>query len=143
MESVIFFESVADDPSIFAEKIDILLSWAVTPLQFGDHRPYAAATLIGLWRNKCEERAMRREFTSPNQFLQDQLFDWLDESDIAGEDGNLRNVAGLFGKLVKDNLFDYAKYVQRLVARGEPGLSYTEACHHPLALLDLQVLIKM
>lgn len=136
MKSVQFFDSVADDPSIFTEKINTLLSWAVTPLQFGDHRPYAAATLIGLWRNKCEERAMRREFTSPNEFLQDQLFDWLDESEIAGEECNLRNVAELFGKLVKDSLFDYAKYVQRLVARGEPGLSYTEV-NHPLLLIDL------
>lgn len=136
MESVQFFDSVADDPSIFTEKINTLLSWAVTPLQFGDHRPYAAATLIGLWRNKCEERAMRREFTSPNEFLHDQLFDWLDESEIAGEECNLRNVAELFGKLVKDSLFDYAKYLQRLVARGEPGLSYIEVSH-PLPLLDL------
>lgn len=128
MESVIFFDSVADDPSIFTEKLNTLLSWAVTPLQFGDHRPYAATTLIRMWRDKCEERAMRREFASPNEFLQDQLFDWLDESDIAGEDGNLTSVAVLFGKLVKDHLFDYPKYVQRLIARGEPGLSCTEVC---------------
>jgi mediator of RNA polymerase II transcription subunit 12 len=69
---------------------------------------------------------MRRDFTSPDDFLQDLLFDWLDESELAGEEANLANVVSLFGKLVRDGLFQYAKYVQRLVARGEPGLSYTQ-----------------
>jgi len=138
METIPFFECVSDDPSAFTEKIDTLLTWSITPLQFGDHRPYAAATLIRLWRDKCEERAMRREFTSPREFLQDQLFDWLDESEVGGEDSNLRSVAGLFGKFVRDGLFDYAKYVQRLVARGEPGLSYTEV---RFLLLDFKVFI--
>jgi mediator of RNA polymerase II transcription subunit 12 len=71
---------------------------------------------------------MRRDITSPDDFLQDLLFDWLDESELAGEEANLSSVASLFGKLVRDGLFQYAKYVQRLVARGEPGLSYTQVC---------------
>jgi mediator of RNA polymerase II transcription subunit 12, fungi type len=69
---------------------------------------------------------MRRDFTSPDDFLQDRLFDWLDENELAGEEANLSSVVGLFGKLVRDSLFEYAKYIQRLVARGELGLSYTQ-----------------
>jgi len=128
MDTVPFFDNRSDDPSVFTEKIDTLLTWSLTPLQFGDHRPCAAVTLLRLWRNRCEDRAVRRDRTSPDDFLQDQLFDWLDESLVAGEEANLRGVAALFGKLVKDGLFDYAKYVQRLVARGGPGLSYTQVC---------------
>lgn len=128
MDSVSFFTGVSDDSSAFSEKLDTLLTWSITPLQFGDHRPYAAATLLRIWRNKSEERAVRRDITSPDEILQDQLFDWLDESIAAGEEENLGNIARLFGKLVKDELFEYARYVQRLVARGEPGLSYTEVC---------------
>lgn len=126
MDAISFFDGVSDDLSLFAEKINTLLTWAISPLQFGDHRPYAAATLLRLWRHRCGERAMRRDFTSPDDFLQDRLFDWLDENELAGEEANLSSVAGLFGKLVRDSLFEYAKYVQRLVARGERGLSYTQ-----------------
>jgi mediator of RNA polymerase II transcription subunit 12 len=126
MDSVPFFDGVSENPSVFAENINTLLTWSITPLQFGDHRPYTAATLLRLWRHRRGERAMRRDFTSPDDFLQDQLFDWLDENELAGEETNLSSVVGLFGKLVRDSLFDYAKYVQRLVARGEPGLSYTQ-----------------
>src|ERR1700691_5830327 len=126
METIPFFDGVSDDPSLFAKKINTLLTWSLTPLQYGDHRVYAAVTLLRLWRNKCEDRAMRRDFTSPDDFLQDQLFDWLDESDVAGDDANLSSVVRLFGKLGKDGLFEYAKYVQRLIARGGPGLSDTQ-----------------
>jgi mediator of RNA polymerase II transcription subunit 12, fungi type len=127
MDKIPFFDG-GSDPSVFAEKINTLLTWSITTLQFGDHRPYAAATLLRIWRNRCGERAMRRDFTSPDDFLQDQLFDWLDGSELAGEEVNLSRVVGLFGKFVRDGLFQYAKYVQRLVARGEPGLSCTQVC---------------
>jgi len=132
LNTIPFFDGSSDQPSLFTEKLDTLLTWSITPLQFGDHRPYAAATLLRLWRKRCGERAMRRDFTSPDDFLQDQLFDWLDESEPAAEEANLSSVAGLYGKLVRDGLFQYAKYVQRLVARGEPGLSYTQVCRSML-----------
>lgn len=126
MTAVSFFDGVSDCSLAFTEKLGTLLTWSITPLQFGDHRIYAAATLLRLWRDRFGERAIRRDTSSPDDFIQDQLFDWLDGNDVAGDDVNLSNVACLFGKLVKDGLFQYAPYVQRLVARGEPGLSFTE-----------------
>lgn len=118
-----FFQGTDENPANFTEKLDMLLTWGVTPLQFGDHRPYAAVTLIRGWRNRASDRATRRECTPPDELLQDNLFDWLDVSETAGQSTNLRSVALLFGELVKFELFSYASYIQRLIARGEPGLS--------------------
>ncbi|KAJ7124966.1 hypothetical protein C8R44DRAFT_127826 [Mycena epipterygia] len=127
MASVTFFSTDhLDDCMVFIDKLQMLLTWSVTPLQFGDHRPFAAVTLIRNWRLKVGDRATRRDFAGPDEFLQDQLFDWLDGSDIAGDPQNLRAVAILFGKLIREDLFSYAGYIQRLVARGESGLSYSE-----------------
>ncbi len=126
----------------------MLLTWSVTPLQYGDHRPFAAVTLIRLWRDRARERATRRDIETPSDFLQDQLFDWLDTSEVAGETGNLRDVALLYGKLVKQQLFSYTKYIQRLIARGEPGLSFTEVpiastcCDFILSLLSTDSRVK-
>ena len=114
------------DDGVFSRKLDLLLTWSVTPLQFGDHRPYAAATLLRFWRSRAEERATRRDRESPDDFLHDLLFDWLDSNEVAADAANLPRVAMLYGQLVKRDLFSYAKYVQRLIARGEPGLSDTE-----------------
>lgn len=118
----------------------MLLTWCVTPLQYGEHRPFAAVTLIRNWRDHAGERATRRDFTPPDEFLQDQLFEWLDSSEVAGEPENIRSVSLLFGKLVKHGIFSYASYIQRLIARGEPGLSYAEvrACS-PFKLLIADV----
>lgn len=126
MTAVPFFQNGPDNTPVFKEKLDMLLTWSVTPLQYGDHRPFAAVTLVRLWRDRARERATRRDIETPSDFLQDQLFDWLDSSEVAGETNNLRDVALLYGKLVKQELFSYTKYIQRLIARGEPGLSFTE-----------------
>lgn len=104
----------------------MLLTWSVTRLQHGDHRPFAAATLIRNWRDRAGDRATRRDFTPPDAFLQDQLFDWLDSSEMASKPGSLQAVALLFENLLKFELFSYANYIQRLVARGEQGLSFSE-----------------
>ncbi|KAF8995454.1 hypothetical protein BDQ17DRAFT_1430355 [Cyathus striatus] len=127
MQKVQFFGSEFDDTPKFKDKLDMLLTWSVTPLQYGDHRPFAAATLIRIWRDRACERATRRDFKTPTEFLQDQLFDWLDSSEIAEEPSNIRAVALLYGKLVKHELFSYANYIQRLIARAETGLSFNEA----------------
>lgn len=116
----------ADDGSRLAEKLHVLLTWSVTRLQHGDHRPFAAATLIRNWRDRAGDRATRRDFTPPDAFLQDQLFDWLDSSEMASKPCSLQAVALLFENLLKFELFSYANYIQRLVARGEQGLSFSE-----------------
>jgi mediator of RNA polymerase II transcription subunit 12, fungi type len=131
-----FFLDIADDPSRFAEKLHVLLSWSVTPLQYGDHRSFAAATLIRNWRDRACDRATRRHLKPPDGFLQDQLFDWLDSSKIASEPDCIRAVALLFGSLLKYELFSYASYIQRLVARGEQGLSFIEVRSNQL-IVDL------
>ncbi|KAG1745538.1 uncharacterized protein EDB91DRAFT_1236376 [Suillus paluster] len=115
MSSISFFSSQIPDytsSSNFVDKLDTLLTWAVTPLQYGSHRPYAAVTLLQAYH----ERNARRELSSAT--LHDHLFDWLDSKPVAREAGNLRAIAG--------GLFDYAAYVQRLVARGEQGLCFNE-----------------
>ncbi|KAG6829453.1 hypothetical protein H0H92_004513 [Tricholoma furcatifolium] len=126
LSTVQLFSCPPDDDARFTEKLDMLLTWSVTPLQFGDHRPFAAVTLIRNWRMDAAARATRRHSRPPDEFLQDRLFDWLDTSDVAIDSDNIQNVSLLFGKLVKSELFSYANYIQRLIARGEVGLSYTQ-----------------
>ena len=134
MSSISFFCSQVPDgtsSSSFVDKLDTLLTWAVTPLQYGSHRPYAAVTILRAYR----ERSARRELSSA--ILHDHLFDWLDTNAVAREVGNLRAVAILFGKLVMVGLFDYATYVRRLIARGEEGLSYNEVYCVPRSICSL------
>ena len=126
VSSVVFFEDRLGPHPSFARKLDILLTWSVTSLQYGDHRPYAAACILEEWRRKACARAIRHEAESPDQFIQDQVFDWLDGSDDAADPGNLPAVALLLGQLVKQGLFSYQQYVQRLIARGECGLSFSQ-----------------
>ncbi|KZT00461.1 uncharacterized protein LAESUDRAFT_666096 [Laetiporus sulphureus 93-53] len=126
MDSIVFFDNLPDSQSSFTRKLDILLTWSVTPLQYGDHRPYAAGCLLGAWREKAGERAIRHEAASPDEYLQDQLFDWLDCSADADNSDNIPAVTLLFGQLVKRGLFSYQQYMQRLIARGEPGISYNQ-----------------
>lgn len=95
-------------------------------MQYGDHRPYAAMTLLRAWRDRAEERASRRDFTSPNEVIQDELFDWLDDNEYAGEERNLPAISLLFGELIEKGLFSYDQYIQRIIARGETGLSFNE-----------------
>src|SRR5271168_765747 len=98
MAAIGYFSDDMNDCGVFKEKIDLLLTWSVTPWQYGDHRPFAAATLIRTWRDKACDRASRRNVATPSEFLQDQLFDWLDTSEVAGEARNIRDVALLYGK---------------------------------------------
>ena len=126
MEVCTFFNNTLEPSPELARKVDILLTWSVTPLQYGDHRPYAASSLLKLWRDRAEDRAARRDRESPAEELQDYLFDWLDTSEVAGEESNLADVALLFDQLVKHGLFDYGQYIQRLIARGEQGLSFAD-----------------
>ncbi|KIY53080.1 hypothetical protein FISHEDRAFT_69221 [Fistulina hepatica ATCC 64428] len=110
----------------FTAQLNMLLTWSVSPVQYGDHRPFAAATLIRHWRSRTAERATRHNSPCPDGFLQDRLFDWLDDSDIAGDTTNLSIVALLYGKLIQFGLFSYSKYIQRLIARGEEGLAVNQ-----------------
>ncbi|KAI5116750.1 hypothetical protein M0805_001608 [Coniferiporia weirii] len=115
-----------NDAASFTHKLSLLLSWSVCCLQYGDHRPHAAVTLLSHWRNKTEERASRRDFASPDEVIQDELFDWLDTNDNASDERNLPMVSFLYGELIQRGLFSYDQYIQRIIARGETGLSFNE-----------------
>jgi Eukaryotic Mediator 12 subunit domain len=111
------------------ERIGLLLVWSVTPLQYGEHRRYAVTSLLRQWKDKRDERALRRDSVldpdGNDDFLQDYLFDWLDSSDVARDPQNLSAIALLYHELIRHNLFSYTKYTQRLIARGDVGLSTT------------------
>ncbi|KAH8993017.1 hypothetical protein EDB92DRAFT_1944966 [Lactarius akahatsu] len=123
LETFAFFDGGIENEQLFAAKLDRLLTWSVTPLQFGDHRPYVAATILRRARAQWGARAARRDSAAPDGKLQDLLFDWLDRDATCND---VPSVALLFGELVRSELFSYASYVQRLIARGEPGLLYSE-----------------
>lgn len=116
MNTISFF---TDDLEDTKRKLDLLLTWCVTPLQFGDHRAFAAVTLLTKWRQRASNRTIRR----PDQFLQDELFKWLDRSEVAADPKVISTVSMVFGKLVDKQLFSYDHYIQRLIARCEPGLA--------------------
>ncbi len=108
--------------SSFESKLNILLTWSVSSTQFGDHRPFAVACILRIWRDDAKLRAIRRRTTRPEAGLQEQLFHWLDTSDAASHPSNLDNISLLFGELCRKGLFSYGWFIQRLVARGEAGL---------------------
>jgi mediator of RNA polymerase II transcription subunit 12, fungi type len=123
LETFTFFDGGIESEQLFAAKLDRLLTWSVTPLQFGDHRPFVAATILRRARVQWGARAARRNSAAPDGKLQDLLFEWLDRNETCND---VASVALLFGELVRSELFSYASYVQRLIARGEPGLLYSE-----------------
>lgn len=124
--SVIYFDPEFEESPAFPRKLDVLLTWSVTPLQYGDHRTYAASSLLSCWRDRAKERSIRRDRASPNDFVQDHLFDWLDSNDVVAQPESLQAVASLFTQLIRRELFSYEHYIQRLIARGEMGLCATE-----------------
>lgn len=123
LETFTFFDGGIEYVQLFATKLDRLLTWSVTPLQFGDHRPYVAATVLRRARAQWGARAARRNSAAPDGKLQDLLFEWLDRD---GSSNDVASVALLFGELVRSELFSYASYVQRLIARCESGLLCSE-----------------
>ncbi|PFH52051.1 hypothetical protein AMATHDRAFT_57831 [Amanita thiersii Skay4041] len=126
LNTISFLQCLTEDMAHFAAKIDIVFTWSISSHQYGDHRPFAAVTLIKLWREKFCERASRRDLLSPDHSLQDILFDWLDTCEAAGEKHNTKSVVMLYSLLIDHGLFHFPAYIQRLIARGESGLSFTE-----------------
>jgi mediator of RNA polymerase II transcription subunit 12, fungi type len=115
-----------EDTDAFMNKLDMLLTWSITHHHYGDHRPYAVATLLSQWVDNSEDRALRRGLPPPDEMLQDRLFDWLDTSNAITDAANLVAMTVMFGELIGCSIFSYAKYIQRLIARGEKGLRADE-----------------
>lgn len=127
-------------PSSFETKLNILLTWSVAKSQYGDHRPYAAATLVSLWKDEAKLRAIRRKAPKPDAALQEQLFNWLSSSDIAKDHrSNATGLALLFGELMRRNLFSYGWFIRRLMARGEISANGAKDSHLTAILATLPV----
>lgn len=118
---------------LFWDRVHVLLDWSVTPLQYGDHRIYAVASILRDCKEKLDEQLALRDPSCPrgDVLFQMRLFEWLDTSKIVGELENRRTVAPLLGQLIRLGLFSYTVYVQRLIARGDVGLG-----PQPVGLLD-------
>lgn len=132
--------SSSPPPSSFETKLNILLTWSVAKSQYGDHRPYAAATLVVLWRDEAKLRAIRRKAPKPDAALQEHLFNWLNSSDIAKDHkSNATGIALLFGELMRRNLFSYGWFIRRLMARGEIAANGAKKSHLTAILTTLPV----
>ena len=109
---------------LFWDRVYVLLDWSVTPLQYGDHRIYAVASILRDCKEKLDEQLVLRDpsCSRGDVLFHMRLFEWLDTSKIVGEPENRRTVAPLLGQLIKLDLFSYTQYVQRLIARGDVGL---------------------
>ncbi|KAH9993507.1 hypothetical protein BJV74DRAFT_833136 [Russula compacta] len=111
LETFTFFDGGIESVQLFAAKLDRLLTWSVTPSNL--------ETIVPQWGL----RAARRNSAAPDGKLQDLLFEWLNRDETCNE---VASVALLFGELVRSELFSYASYIQRLIARCEPGLLCSE-----------------
>ncbi|CAE6538597.1 unnamed protein product [Rhizoctonia solani] len=139
LSSVCYFQPDGSDD----QKLSVLLTWAVTPSQYGSHRPFLACSLL----------ARRSEGTR----WQEGIWRWLDESEEARAVGTWENereenvpssagiddgskvvwqsrdaVALLVGELIEKGLFSYGWYMQKLIARGitDPKLVKATSPHH-------------
>jgi mediator of RNA polymerase II transcription subunit 12, fungi type len=123
LADAVFSDEDGDETS-FADRVHIVLSWAVTTCQYGSHRPYIAVVLLKHWMSEASKQHTWSRSPTPQSILQDVLFDWLDKSPHAALEDNAFSVANLFGKLIPEGLFSYSTYLQRLLIRDEPGLSF-------------------
>lgn len=130
LSGVSYFQSDGSDD----QKLSVLLTWAVTPSQYGAHRPFLACSLL----------ARRSDGTK----WQEGIWRWLDDSDevravgawgseneggipsSAGIEDGAKNtwhsrdaVALLVGELIEKGLLSYGWYMQKLIARGITDLS--------------------
>ncbi|KAG8882040.1 RNA polymerase II mediator complex subunit [Tulasnella sp. 332] len=130
-------EDEPKSPTSFDTKLNIVLTWAVVSSQYGDHRPFAAATLLTLFKDEAKLRAMRRKLQNPTGLLQEKLFKWLDTSEVARDHfNNLESVVLLYRELCRKGLFSYPWFIQRLMARGETGKNDQTVKSHLLTILE-------
>ncbi|KAF8530471.1 hypothetical protein BU17DRAFT_35400 [Hysterangium stoloniferum] len=140
LSSITILDMSLEETDRFASKLDMLLTWSITHHQYGDHRPYAVATLLSRWMDRSEGRALRRGFPPPDEMLQDGLFDWLDTSAVVTNASNAYAMSVVFGELVGRGIFSYSKYMHRLIARGEAGLLQDPPSRHRALLRSLPLI---
>ena len=121
----------AIDLSRLEEKVFILLDWAIGLFQLGNHRPYAAYTLLHRWSEQYDEHRPK-----PFDFYP-ILYKWLDTFPAAKKEDNALAIGITFGELIRQGLFSYSRYLQSLIANGHTARSRktgSDKSHH-LALL--------
>ncbi|KZT58942.1 hypothetical protein CALCODRAFT_549965, partial [Calocera cornea HHB12733] len=112
-----FFE---DSENTYDDQLKLLLTWAVSRFQYGDHRPYAVASILRKWMDDAKLQAIRQKVkVKPAEMLQDRLFLWLHNYPAHSLQSDMPAIAILIGELIRRGVFSYARYVQELVARGE------------------------
>jgi hypothetical protein len=94
-------------------KLDVLLTWAVTPDRVAAYRRQSVASLL------------RRHISDPESDcfdLQDSLIEWIDANQDLDEPAERSRVASLFAELMRTGVFSYSRYLQRLIASGETSI---------------------
>lgn len=129
-------------------RVNTLCEWAITNSRYGHHRIFLVGTLLRLWRDSPNlavhlsplEKASRLqsallEFldsfngthhplsqsdnSSHGHHQQQQHLDHHEQHLQHSSEDVLEAMARLFGNLIRDRLFSYQQYIQRLIARGD------------------------
>lgn len=98
--------------AFFPTKLDILLSWSIAYAQVGAHRPASVSTLLLHHRSRhpgCESE------------VQELVFKWIAESEVAKKDENREAVAEVVGELMRTGVVGYAGLLMKLMSRGLTG----------------------
>jgi len=94
------------------EKLDVLLSWATTPLRPSDHRAIVAGSVL---------RLVQKSGVSGSE-LQEGMIRWLEESESEAHKESEDTLVRLVDTLARDHIFSPGSYFQRTVARGESDM---------------------
>ncbi|EFP80359.2 uncharacterized protein PGTG_06315 [Puccinia graminis f. sp. tritici CRL 75-36-700-3] len=94
-------------PVSFKDKLEVLLSWATTPLRTSDKRVHLVASTLSY---------VKHDYKKNGDEFQNILVGWLEQIESI-EGGDL--LVRLFSELSRRNIFSYGAYVQRMVAKGE------------------------
>ena len=114
-------------PDLFKRKLRLLLTWGVTA-ECGEHKYFAVASILYHWRERAKQRKV---VPHPKDFIHDELFEWLDTSDIArNRTSHLDSTALLYGELIRRRLFSYTKFIEKFIARGEARSRGIEVSPH-------------
>lgn len=95
--------------AFYPTKLDILLSWSIAYAQFGAHRPASVSTLLLHYRARhpgCDAE------------VQELVFRWVAESEVAAKEENREAVAETIGELMRVGIVGFAGFLMRLMSRG-------------------------
>jgi mediator of RNA polymerase II transcription subunit 12 len=112
-------------PVSFKDKLEVLLSWATTPLRTSDKRVHLVANTLS---------HVKHDYKKNGDEFQNILVGWLEQIESI-EGGDL--LVRLFSELSRRNIFSYGAYVQRMVAKGETECDIVAGKVNTLILIHL------